>query len=90
MNKDKREPITGYPQGVVGNEDAYAYMSSPLFIGYKSMRAGVDDWRVGHAVQNVVAHGILKPQPWFRWRDHGQNMQLYGGYIGTNNPFILW
>lgn len=34
-------PITGYPNGLVGNEDAYSYMSSPLFIGYKGMRAGV-------------------------------------------------
>lgn len=83
-------PITGYPNGLVGNEDAYSYMSSPLFIGYKGMRAGVDGWRISYGVQNVVVHGILKPQVWFRRYDHGQSRKLYGGYIGTNNPFILW
>lgn len=90
VNVDNETPIPGYPKGIVGNEDAYAYMSSPFFIGYKGMRAGVDDWRIGHGVQNVVAHGILKPQVWFRWYDHGQNMKLYGGYFSSNNPFILW
>ena len=87
---DNKTSVLGYPRGMVGNEDAYSYMSSPLFVGYKGMRAGVDDWRVGHTVQNRLAHDILKPQVWFRWRDYGQNMKLYGGYFSSNNPFILW
>jgi len=76
MNKDNKDPIPGYPNGVVDNENAYDYMSSPLFIGYKNMRAGIDDWHVGHAVQNKLAHTWLSPQPRFQWKHYGQNMKV--------------
>lgn len=54
------------------------------------MRVGIDDWRVGHFVQNILAHTWLKPQVRFQWHNYVIHMQMYGGYINTNNTFILW
>jgi len=89
VNKSYKTDI--YPNGVVGNSQAYEYMSSVMFIGYKGMRVGVDDKHVGQFLQNHVAHNWLKPQAYFNWREYGQTFNPFGGgFSSFTNPFILW
>ena len=81
----------GYPHGIVGNPEASEYLSSPLFLGYKGSRIGINHYNVGHAFQNVLAHTWLKPQARFPWRGSSNSpSSFYGGYYNNANPFTNW
>ena len=84
----------GKPGDIVHGSGAHGFLVAPAYIGYEGWRVGVNDYRIGHAVQNKFAHSkpFGKPQAWFNWKGHTNRpvKQLYSGYMGSTYPFSDW
>ncbi|WP_345028684.1 FG-GAP-like repeat-containing protein [Ravibacter arvi] len=84
-------PETGFPHGRVMNPEIHDHLFAPLFLGYKGHRLGWDHYLFGHAFQNWLAHGKIKPQNWIPWlASPYRPNRPYGGYYPALNPYSNW
>jgi Bacterial toxin 23 len=82
------KPKAGYPYGIVPNPEADKYRAGIAYFGYKGWRAGWNNERIRHAIQNQVAHKVFVPQPWFDVLPNAYN-GFYGGY-GKGSRYHNW
>ncbi len=87
------EPLAGHPDGPRGLGGQYAglnaskYRLGAAYVGYNGYRVGRNSEGIRHAIQNRVAHDMIKYQPYFKERPIAP--QGYFQYQSPN-PFTLW
>lgn len=58
--------------------------------GHRGHRVGWNSEGIRHLFQNKLAHGILKPQPYFNTISSGYPGSFYSETTSFNNPYSLW
>lgn len=74
--------INGYHIELYLGGTAIMFRIGAIGLGYKGYRTGWNSEGIRHAFQNRFAHGVLKPQPWFR-KLSGLNRFMIGTDYGS-------